>query len=288
MVSFYARYPFLPSAARRAERLGIDPTTLDDTALSTASDRFRQILMKRFDMPILDERTELLHFIVFRMFASILNSDYYYDLLGKFYAERARRYDPAELFVELGIDPSAVPLSEYMKYRHVYPETKLYYVDLSNGIVHLDPERAKLFAGDIAYTLAVKGLPLDPSKIPKSYTDYARRAVPVRRSSPAKSKGYAFIEAILSASGIPDGRKRIIFFWLAPYLVNVKGLTPEEAVSVLTEWLSRQGGAKIPPSWVKDEVVLAKRKGIRPWGLKKVESADPGLVKMLRDLGVIR
>jgi len=287
VVSFYARYPFLPSAARRAERLGIDPTALDDATLSTASDRFRQILMKRFDLPILDERTELLHFIVFRMFASILNSDYYYGLLGKFYAERAKRYDPTELFVELGIDPCAVPLSEYMKYRHVHPETKVYHVYLIRGIVRLDHERAKLFAGDVAYTLATKGLPLDPSKIPRRYADYARRAVPVRRPSPVKTKGYSFMEAILSASGIPDGRKRIIFFWLAPYLVNVKGLTPEEAVSVLNEWLSRQGGTKIPTSWVKNEVILAKRKGIRPWSLKKVESTDPGLVKMLRDLGVM-
>jgi len=281
-------YPFLPSAARRAERLGIDPTALDDATLSSASDRFRQILLKHFDLPVLDERTELLHFILFRMFASALGSDYYYELLGKFYAERARRYDPVEFFVELGIDPSAIPLPEYMKYSHIYPETKLYYVDVERGIVHLDDERARLFAGDIAYTLSIRGLPLDPSKIPKAYVDYARRAVPVRRSSsPKTAKGYSFIESILSTSGIPDGRKRIIFYWLAPYLVNIKGLTPEEAVSVLNEWLSRQGGGKIPPSWVKDEALLAKRKGIRPWGLKKVESTDPGLVKMLRGMGVL-
>jgi hypothetical protein len=287
VASFYAVYPFLPSAAKRAERLGIDVSNLDDLALTAASDRFRQILLKRFNLPVLDEKAELTHFILFRIFASILGSEYYYDLLGKFYAERARIHNPSELFVELGIDPEAIPLAVYMSYRHVYPETKLYYTDLRKGVVRLDPDRAALFAGDIAYTLSTRGLPLDVSNLPKHFADYARRAVPVRRSKPQNTKGYSYIESILSASGIPDGRKRIIFFWLAPYLVNVKGMHPDEAVSVLQEWLSRQGGAKIPPSWVKDEALLAKRKGIRPWGLKKVESADPALVKMLRDMGVI-
>ncbi len=286
MASFYAVYPFLPSAAKRAEQLGISISSLDDQVLSSASDRFRQILLKRFDQPVLDEKTELLHFILFRIFASVLGSEYYYDLLGRFYAERTLRFNPLELFAELGITPEAVPLSVYMSYRHVYPETKLHYVALRRGVVYLEPSRQRLFAGDVAYTLATRGLPLDVSRVPKHFADYARRAVPVRRTASRSPSGYRFIEAILSASGIPDGRKRIVFFWLAPYLVTIKGMHPDEAVSTIVEWLSRQG-AKIPPSWVRDEVQLAKRKGIRPWGLKKVEQTDPALVKMLRNLGVL-
>lgn len=259
-----------------------------DLEITAASDRFREILSRRFDLPVLDERTEILHFILFRIFASILGSEYYYDLLGRFYAERVRQHDPSELFAELGIDPSAIPLPVYMSYRHIYPETLLYHVDLRGGIVHLDDVTARLFAGDVAYTLARKGLPLDVSGVPKHFADYARRAVPIKRSKPVSSKGYSFIESIMGASGLPDGRKRIIFFWLAPYLVNVKGMAPEDALPVLEEWLSRQSGGKITKSWLKDELILAKRKGIRPWGLKKVESTDPALVKMLRDLGVLQ
>lgn len=288
MTSFYAIYPFLPSASKRAERLGITVDGVTEVDLTSASNRLRSILSKHFDLPVLDEKTELLHYILFRIFVSILGSEYYYDLLGRFYAERVRRFFSSELFVEVGVDPYSIPLSDYMKYRHIYPETKLYYVDLRQGIIHLPEKLHPLFAGDIAYSFAVKGLPLDVSKVPKHFSDYARRAVPVRGTSTKSTKGYAYIEAVLSASGIPDGRKRLIFFWLAPYLVTIKGLHPDEAVSVIEDWLSRQGGAKIPPSWVKDEVALAKRKNIRPWGLKKVEQTDPGLIKMLRDVGVLQ
>ena len=287
MSSFFAAHPFLPSARARAERLGIRLEDITDEELEIASARLRSILSGRPDYSILDERTELLHYVIFRIFVSFLGSEYYYGKLGRFYAERTRRNFSHDIFTELGIDPYAVPLSAYMKYRHIYPETKIYHVELKRGVVYLTDALLPLFAGCTAYTLSVAGLPLDVSGVPERFAEYAKRSVAVRRA-PRSSRGYGYIEAVLSASGIPDGRKRIIFYWLAPYLVTVKGLSPDEAISTINEWLSRQGGGRIQPSWVKDEVLLAKRKGIRPWSLKKVRERDPGLVDILEGMGVLR
>ena len=287
MSSFFALYPFLPSARRRAERLGIRLEDVSEKELEAAAGRLRSILSGKFEYSVLDERTELLHYLLFRIFASILGSEYYYDRLGRFYAERTRRFFSHDLFAELNIDPYAVPLGTYMGFRHIYPETKLYHVDVRGGVVRLTDSLVPLFAGRVAYSFAVRGLPLDVSGVPKVFSDYARRSVVVRKTPRKASRGYDYIEAVLSASGIPDGRKRIIFYWLAPYLVTVKGLGPDEAVATIEEWIARQGGGKILPSWVRDEVLLVKRKGIRPWSLKKVEQRDPGLVSLLRDMGVL-
>ena len=288
MNPFFAVHPFLPSARMRAERLGINLENISEEDLDGAARRLRSIYSGRPDSNVLDEKTELLHYLIFRIFTSIHGSEYYYKMLGRFYAERTRRFFTHDLFVELNVDPYAVPLNVYMRFKHIYPETKIYHVDLRGGIVRLGEELLPLFAGCIAYSLAVAGLPLDVSSVPKHFSEYAKRAVLVRSQRQKSSRGYGYIEAVLSASGISDGRKRIIFYWLAPYLVTIRDLSPEEAVSTINEWLARQGGGKIPPSWVKDEVLLVKRKNIHPWSLKKVEQVDPGLITILRDMGVLQ
>lgn len=287
MSSFFARYPFLPSARLRAKQMGIGIGDISEGDLEVASLRLRSIFSGNPDYRIFDEKTEVIHFVLFRIFVSALESDYYYQKLGLFYAERSKRLDPYDLFAELGIDPLSIPFSTYMHFKHIYPETKVYHMNIRKGYVYPTADLLPLIAGCIAYTLSVSGLPLDVSTLPKQFSDYARRSVVVRRTK-SSSKVYDYIEAILSASGIPDGRKRIIYYWLAPYLVNIKGLSPDEANSTINDWLARQGGGKIQPSWVKDEVLIVNRKKIHPWGLKKVEQQDPSLVESLRSLGVLQ
>jgi hypothetical protein len=61
------------------------------------------------------------------------------------------------------------------------------------------------------------------------------------RMSPAKTeriRGYEWIEKLLNTP-IPDGRKICIGLAIAPYLVKVRDLEPEEATKIIEDWLSK-------------------------------------------------
>ncbi len=288
MTDFYSLFPFLPGA-RRLLPEGLSLDLIPEQLLLSASSRLKMMLSRHPSYrSILSPREEVFHYVVMRLLVSLLGSDYYYDRFARFYAERVRVHTDLldDFFAELGYDPSAVPLSEYMKYKHIYPETKIYHLPLRAGIVHLPRRVQPYFAATVAYTIVRSSLPADVSSVPERFKEFATAAVPVAAVQ-RSSRGWGFIERIFSASGIPDGKKRIILYWLMPYLISVRGLPVDEAVARVTEWLARQGGQKVPRSWVRSDAENVKRHGIRPWGLKKVEQQDPSLVKMLRSLGVL-
>lgn len=260
-----------------------------DQILSSTSSRLKNILSKRPDYDtVLSAREEVLHYVLMRLLVSVLGTDYYYDRFARYYAERTRRRTDHldDFLAEAGVDPEFLDVPTYMSYRHIYPETKLYHLPVKGGQVLFPRRLVPYLAGTVAYSLVRSSLPADVSDIPPAFKDYARAAVPVAVSS-GPSKGWGFVERLLSAEGIPDGKKRILLFWIIPYLANVKGLSVDEVVARVQEWLSRQGGQKVLVSWVRSDAELAKKKGIRPWSLKKVEQTDPALMKMLRDMGVL-
>ena len=289
MSDFYALFPFLPGA-RRLLPASISLDLIPERLLSSAANRLKNILSRRPDYDtVLPSREEVFQYVLMRILVSILGTDYYYDRFARYYAERTRRQTSyaEDVLAEVGIAPEYLDVPTYMRYRHVYPETKLYHVPVNGGQVLFPRRHIPYLAATVAYTLVRDSLPADVSDVPPSFRDYARAAVPVTASSGGSSKGWGFVERLLSAEGIPDGKKRILLFWIIPYLANVKGLSVDEVVSKVQEWLSRQGGQKVLISWVRSDAELAKKKGIRPWSLKKVEQTDPALVKMLRNMGVL-
>jgi hypothetical protein len=288
MTSFYAVYPFLPGArSRLPQNLSLE--LVPEPVLDSAARRLRMILSKRPDYrSVLSEKEEVLLYVLMRIMVSLLGSDYYYDRFARFYAERTRllSYSLDDFFAENGIFIDHLDVPTYMRFRHIYPETKLYHLPVSLGVVHLPPSRVPYFAGTVAYSLVISGLPEDVSSVPPVFKQYAQSAVPVTASK-TSAKGWGYIEKILSVSGLPDGKKRILFYWVIPYLTNVKGLSVPEVVSTVQDWLARQGGQKVPISWVRAEAENVKKKGYNPWSLKRVESVDPSLIKLLKDLGVL-
>ncbi len=262
---------------------------IPEQLLVSASSRLKNVLSRHPDYnTVLSAREEVLHYVLMRLLVSILGTDYYYDKVARYYAERTRRQTDYlhEFLADVGIDPESLDVPTYMSFRHIYPETKLYHLPVRGGQVFFPRRLLPYLAGAVAYSLVRSSLPADVSSIPQRFKDYARAAVPVT-VSPGSSKGWGFVERLLSAEGIPDGKKRILLFWIIPYLANVKGLSVDEVVAKVQEWLSRQGGQKVLVSWVRSDAELTKKKGIRPWSLKKVEQTDPALVKMLREMGVL-
>jgi len=300
-VRFNALFPFLPSSEKYVRESGISVDNIPQRILKAATSRAVDILKKRKDFSILrDNELEILIYPVLRLMFSAMGSDYYADLLAKYYADRTVFYtmtgNIADFFVDVGmyVDPArpAFPLRVFMSFPHIYPQVKLYHLPVRSGMVLVPPSRLPFVAGCIAYGIVRRNLPVE-GKIPDDIKEAALTALrsattQTRRARRGAGKGVGFIRRVIEASGLPDGRKRILLYWLIPYWINVEGLSVDEAVERAKEWISRQAGGKIYESWIRSDAINVKKRGIKPWSLKKVERESPDLVKMLKEMGILQ
>jgi hypothetical protein len=77
---------------------------------------------------------------------------------------------------------------------------------------------------------------------------------------------------------LPDGRKR--------FILNVKGLSEEEALQVVQEFLEnscRNHGncGKIYESFIRGDLRRVKSKGLRPVSLERLREKDPELYSLI-------
>lgn len=93
---------------------------------------------------------------------------------------------------------------------------------------------------------------------------------------PMSGPDYSWIEKVME-EGLDDARKRFILYVASRYLVNVRGLSEEEAVRELKEFYSRKAGGKVYESWLRSVVRGVKSKRLLPWSLNKIENRDKDL-----------
>jgi len=91
-----------------------------------------------------------------------------------------------------------------------------------------------------------------------------------------------------------DGRHRVLWHILTPYLINVKGLPIDRAEAILDEYFLRCGEVRpLQPSaysfkhLIRYHLRLAERDGYPPWRLETIERLDPQLFLILRETGVV-
>ncbi len=95
-----------------------------------------------------------------------------------------------------------------------------------------------------------------------------------------KKVNYDWIEKVLE-NGLEDGRKRFILYVASRYLVNVKGLSEEQALEVLKGFAAKRGSGKVYESWMRSVLRGVKSKGLKPWSLKRLQEKDPELFKQV-------
>jgi len=95
-----------------------------------------------------------------------------------------------------------------------------------------------------------------------------------------KKVNYDWIEKVLE-KGLEDGRKRFILYVASRYLVNVKGLSEEQAVEALKEFAQRKGSGKVYESWLRNVVRGVKAKKLLPWSLKRLQERDKELYEQV-------
>lgn len=119
------------------------------------------------------------------------------------------------------------------------------------------------------------GYVLFDGKTSKVYNEKGEFLFEVEGFFPPKAKkvNYDWVEKVLD-EGLEDARKRFILYVASRYLVNVKGLSEDEAIKRLEEFYSKKGGGKVYESWLKSVVRGVKNKGLLPWSLKRIEEKD--------------
>ena len=112
-------------------------------------------------------------------------------------------------------------------------------------------------------------------KTSKVYDENGKFLFEVEGFFPPKPRkvNYDWVEKVLD-EGLDDARKRFILFVGSRYLVNVKGVSEDEAVKRLEEFYSKKGGGKVYDSWLRSVVRGVKSKGLLPWSLKRIEEKD--------------
>lgn len=100
-----------------------------------------------------------------------------------------------------------------------------------------------------------------------------------------------WIEKLLQTP-IQDFRKYCIWRILGPYLLNIRGLTYEEAFNTIKEWLDICSQQKrrldfYPKSKISDGLKGAAKKGYFPISLGKLKTESKDLYILLQDEGVI-
>ena len=285
MEVFY-EVPFLAVLEKRKDLLPENPSNPPEDVLRAASTHLRTILYGK-------PRTKPVHPSVFFTEANLVAfspSSFLWERFARHYALLAvPAFERREEILLRHYPPSEVlSLKEFLSVQRPFPELKLYHLEVSGGKVYLG-RRAPLFQASLLYRDILRWISERVRNIvvSGSLDDLRETAQRVLAPPSGRKRGYPHIQRLLNVTGLPDGRKRVLFYWLIPYWVTVEGKTPEEVLELANEWISRQGGAKIYSSWILSEAENVRSKGIKPWSVRKVEQIDPELVKLLRGMGAL-
>ena len=119
-------------------------------------------------------------------------------------------------------------------------------------------------------------VPWLPDLLSRAAADCEPPPEPPRPTAERPGGPIRWIEALLGAS-LPDGRERLTWLVLAPYLVNVLGLPEERAVERIWEWAQRNAElarTDLSRARIRYYVRSAARSGLRPLSLGRLLS-DP-------------
>lgn len=162
------------------------------------------------------------------------------------------------------------------------PRWKLARQPLQGGIVYLSDNTLNDLFGECAQSAVAEGTKnLRRAVFPKSLIDVRNdvlRFVPVQK--PKSSKGYAYVDELLKHP-VSDGRHRLIWLVLAPYLINVKKLEDGEAIEKLREFVSVAGETRDLKRFVEYQVRRVRRNGLMPPTLSTLKAEHPDIYSLL-------
>jgi len=153
---------------------------------------------------------------------------------------------------------------------------------LEEGVIRLTDNMLNDLFGECAQAIIAEGTKnLRRGAFPRVLTelrDSLVRYVPTQK--PRSTRGYAYVEELLKHP-VSDGRHRLVWLVLAPYLVNVKKVDNEEAIEKIRAFVSVAGETADMRRFVEYNVRRARRNGLLPPTFSTLRQEHPDLYSLL-------
>ena len=295
------RYPFTPQSRQFFERLSIEESFSSNDVLAQAENRLLSSLGRARYEP---HMSELIDFSSFFVVAFVASQDIF---LARRFAtkegEMAKSFfvneDPLDkpsifsLCLGLKVKPEAhdgryqMKVEDYLQFATRLELVKsarwqLVNLSLSNGLLQLNENDVNDLFGDSAERIIYEGVRnLRRAPFPKQLANLRDGVAQYIPPPKAKStRGYLYVEELMK-NPVSDGRHRLTWLVLAPYLVNVRKLEEQEAVEVIRNFVSRTGETKAMKRFIEYNVKRARRTGLMPPTISKLQSDHSDLYSLL-------
>ena len=159
---------------------------------------------------------------------------------------------------------------------------KLARQELDRGVIRLSDNMLNDLFGDCALAAIAEGVRnLRRGPFPKQLQGVKADVIQyVPSPKPRTSKGYLYVEDLL-AHPVSDGRHRLVWLVLAPYLVNVKKLDDEAAIERIRAFVATAGETSALRRFVEYNVRRARRNGLLPPTFSTLKTEHPDIYWLL-------
>ncbi|HEY6283150.1 MAG TPA: DNA primase noncatalytic subunit PriX, partial [Nitrososphaerales archaeon] len=298
------RYPFAPRSRKFFESVPVEDGLASREVIGQTESRLLSALGRGRYEPHISEFVEFSSFFAGALVASqdtVLASRY-----SKKEAERAKEFfvretpgakvmNMAECFgvtfqqteTDSGRAGYSLPFEGYLSLGSKYelgknPKWKLARQELDSGIIRMTDNMLNDLFGDCAQVAVAEGVRnLRRAPFPKQLQELKTRVVQyVPASRPKTNKGYLYVEDLLQHP-VSDGRHRLVWLVLAPYLVNVKKLDDEQAIEKIRAFVAAAGESSELRRFVEYNVRRARRNGLLPPTFSTLKTEHPDIYWLL-------
>jgi len=298
------RYPFAPRSRRFFESIPVEEGLASREVVGQTECRLLSSLGRAKYEPHMSELVEFSSFFAAALVASqdsVLTSRF-----SRMEAERAKEFfvreEPkakAEVIGECfgtalsladvadGRASYSIPFERYLSLVSKYelsknPKWKLARQELDRGIVHMSDNLLNDLFEDAALAAIAEGVRnLRRGQFPKQLLGVKTDVMQyVPSPKPKTNKGYLYVEDLL-AHPVSDGRHRLVWLVLAPYLVNVKKLDDETAIEKIRTFVAAAGETSAMKRFVEYNVRRARRNGLLPPTFSTLKTEHPDIYWLL-------
>jgi hypothetical protein len=298
------RYPFAPRSRKFFESIPVEDGLASRDVINQTQDRLLSSLGRAKYEPNISELVEFSSFFAAALVASqdpVLASRF-----SKKEAERAKaffmREEPrtkTQTFVECfgsGLESSdsgngrasyTMPVESYLQLASKHelgknPRWKLARQELDRGVVRLTDNMLNDLFGDCALAAIADGVRnLRRAPLPKQLVGVKADVIQyVPSPKPRTNKGYRYVESLLEHP-VADGRHRITWLILAPYLVNVKNLDDADAIERIRRFVAAAGETSAMRRFIEYNVRRARRNGLLPPTFSTLKAEHPDIYWLL-------
>jgi len=303
LTQLMVKYPFTPGSRKFFDKLPIEESFSSSEVLTQAENRLLGSLGRVRYEPHMSELIEFSSFFVAALVAS------QEPLLGQKFAKAESETAKRLFIMEKPLDKQVIlndcfevrvarqgsgtpgygysmKVEDYLR-ATTHFELKSQYWRLANrplskGVVYLTENGVNDLFGDLSEKMIYGGVK-NLRKVP-----FPKQLAPVREDllsvlpppSVKSGRGFLYVEDLLSHP-VPDGRHRLTWLVLAPYLVNVKNLEEEQAVEKIRAFVAAKGETSAMRRFIEYNVKRAKRNGLMPPTLAKLKAEHPDVYSLL-------